>query len=110
MRFITEFELLTDFEIKNYKHLREKGTAEWLGLDIEKAFGWKSTGQTTIHGTASERHTLEIEAFPMDKWIEFKNSLFEYIVNAGGMVSGTRILEMIKKLEFYNIQKEQKEG
>ena len=37
MRFIAEFELLTPFEIKNYKSLREKGTAEWLGLDIAKA-------------------------------------------------------------------------
>lgn len=38
MRFITEFELNSPFEIKNYKGLREKGSAEWLGFDIFVAF------------------------------------------------------------------------
>jgi len=84
MRFITQFELRTPFEIKNYKSLREKGTAEWLGLDIAKAFGWQSRGETTLdlHSPVSERHTLEIEAFPMDKWLKFKAGINECIEQA----------------------------
>ncbi len=75
MRFITEFELATPFEIKNYKFIRERGTAEWLGMDIAKAFGWQIKGKPTSQWPVAERHTLEIEAFPMDKWIEFKKLL-----------------------------------
>jgi hypothetical protein len=101
MRFITEFELTSPFEIKNYKSLREKGTAEWLGLDISKAFGWQSRGETTLHGRVIQRHKIEIEAFPMDQWVEFKNKLFTYLSDTDGMVSSTRILQMFKDIESF---------
>lgn len=106
MRFITEFELHTPFEIKNYKGLREKGSAEWLGLDISKAFGWNKRSEIKASGATIETHKLDIEAFPMDKWIEFKNKLFEHIVDTNHFVSGTRILEMIKELEFHGTKNE----
>lgn len=99
MRFITEFELLTKFEIENYKTLRARGAAEWVGLDIAKAFGYQLKGETTLHGPVSERHTLEIEAFPMDKWVEFKTSLLSYLAIHGSFNSGVHVLEMIKALE-----------
>lgn len=104
MRFITEFELLSPFEIKNYKSLRERGCAEWLGLDIARAFGWQQKGETTPRGQVSERHTLEIEAFPMDKWVEFKKRLFFKIEESqqyDGPISGVEILELIKELESF---------
>lgn len=82
MRFITEFELLTPFEIKNYKQNRTWASAEMLGVDISKAFGWKSK----INEHNQERHTLEIEVFPIDKWVEFRNRLLaefpEYLAEA----------------------------
>jgi hypothetical protein len=108
MRFITEFELLTPFEIKNYKSLREKGTAEWLGLDIARAFGWQQKGETTLHGPVSERHSLEIEAFPMDKWIEFRKRLLASLPDYDN-TSRIRIENALHDLESTNI-KQLKEG
>jgi hypothetical protein len=102
MRFITEFELLTPFEIKNYKSLREKGTAEWLGLDIARAFGWQQKGKTTLHGPVSERHSLEIEAFPMDKWIEFRKRLLASLPDHDS-TSRIRIENALHDLESFNI-------
>lgn len=105
MRFITEFELNSPFEIKNYKGLREKGSAKWLGLDISKAFGWNKRSEIKANGQTIETHKLEIEAFPMDKWVEFKQKLFMEC----GMPepNGVAILEMIKDLEFYSNNKQE---
>jgi hypothetical protein len=101
MRFITEFELLTKFQIENYKTLRARGAAEWIGLDIAKAFGYQVKGETTSHGPVSERHTLEIEAFPIDKWVEFKKRLIkelpEYDVTAK-----IRIMDALTDLETFS--------
>lgn len=105
MRFITEFELWSPFEIKNYKGLREKGSAEWLGMDIAKAFGWDKKDGVVLSNPTAERHTIEIEAFPMDKWILFKRKLFFELEKA--QPDAIKILEMIKELES---AKEQKEG
>jgi hypothetical protein len=102
MRFITEFELLTPFEIKNYKSLREKGTAEWLGLDIARAFGWQQKGETTLRGPVSERHSLEIEAFPMDKWMEFRKRLLAALPDYD-TTSRIRIENALHDLESFNI-------
>jgi hypothetical protein len=102
MRFITEYELLTDFEIKNYKGLRQWGTAQALGTDIAKAFGWKERGYHDQRGGNDiKRYSLEIEAFPMDKWVEFKQRLFEYIQITDTMVSLIPIVEMVKELESF---------
>lgn len=98
MRFITEFELSTPFEIKNYKSLRERGSAEWLGLDIAKALGWKIRGETTMQGPIAERHTLEIEAFPMDKWLEFRNNIIAES-RKGRSNRTNNIIKMIEDLE-----------
>jgi hypothetical protein len=103
MRFITEFELITKFQIENYKILRARGAAEWIGLDIAKAFGYQVKGSTTLDGPVSEKHTLEIEAFPMDKWVEFKNALFSHIHDpAIGQISPVYILQLIKNLESFS--------
>lgn len=103
MRFITEFELLTNFEIENYKSIRQRGAAKELGEDISTVFGWQVKGETTLHGPVAERHTLDIEAFPMDKWIEFKIRLLEHIEQRPGDAIGA--LQLIKNLEFINKEK-----
>lgn len=82
MRFITEFELDkpngpeeradNDRFVKHYKgnsHLE-------LGSMIGKSFGWQNpVNNNNLH------YRLEIEAFPMDKWIEFKSKLFSKFID-----------------------------
>jgi hypothetical protein len=97
MRFITEFELVADENVI----AAYKANALWnLSLKIRDSFGWKDSGFINTKGLADIRHTLEIEAFPMDKWVEFKQRLFMEC----GMPepNGVAILEMIKDLEFYS--------
>lgn len=108
MRFISEFELTSPFEIKNYKSFREKGTAEWLGLDIAKAFGWKSRSETSSHGRVIEKHAIEIEAFPMDKWREFRRRLLAALPDHDN-TSRIKIEHALHDLESLNT-KQQKEG
>lgn len=95
MRFITEFELLSKFEIEKYKTMRQGGAAEWLGLDIAQTFGWQIKGQTPLY----ERHALEIEAFPMDKWIEFKDDLIYELRQPHADMDA--VLKLIKKIESF---------
>lgn len=112
MRFITEFELNTPFEIKNYKGLREKGSAEWLGLDISKAFGWNKRSEIKASGATIETHKLEIEAFPIDKWIKFKAGINECIEqtkagNYPAMYSLLSVGNLLKELEAFPNQSEE---
>lgn len=78
MKFITEFELTPD-EIKYTKAPTFDYRKQWaehnLGGQISFSFGFKETGYINADGYAGERRTLEIEAFPMDKWVEFKQKL-----------------------------------
>lgn len=96
MRFITEFEIM-EHEKKEYRVSdRKKAYYEpRFAKKIIDAFGW----QNPIEGDW-RHYKLEIEAFPMEKWIEFKEQLFMEC----GMPepSGVAILEMIKDLEFYS--------
>lgn len=100
MRFITEFELWSPFEIKNYKGLREKGSAEWLGMDIAKAFGWDKKNGLVLNNPVAERHSLEIEAFPMDKWIEFRDRIIEES-RKGRSNRTNNIMQMFNELESF---------
>lgn len=107
MRFITEFELdgnintdLLPHITPDKKHIRELG----IGQDIGRSFGWDEKGQTTLNPQSPVIHKfkLEIEAFPMDKWIEFKQKLFNEIDCANIcdiQVNSVKILELIKELE-----------
>jgi hypothetical protein len=104
MRFISEFELWSPFEIKNYKGLRQKGSAEWLGMDIAKTFGWKERHHVIVSNPDAERHTLEIEAFPMEKWVEFKNKLMGYLTECeekDELPETIWVLKTIKELESF---------
>lgn len=84
MRFITEFELDgTKFDQSVMPYRKTQGEAE-LGSIIAKCFNWDHKGCTTLAADASvkEKFTLEIEAFPMDKWLKFKDGLIECISQA----------------------------
>ena len=96
MRFITEFELLTPFEVKNYKSNRAWSCAQMLGVDISRAFGWDERGETTLHGPVIEINKLEIEAFPMDKWIEFKHKLADSITEPFSLMVIAGLLDQLE--------------
>lgn len=75
MRFITEFEL-NEQESSKISSFKSKGMME-LGILLANSFGWEEGGETGLSLNAPILHKckLEIEAFPMDKWIEFKQKL-----------------------------------
>jgi len=98
MRFITEFQLERyHFEdtwhkagLQNKKNILQAD----MGDLIAESFGW----QNPVNGNDCH-YRLEIEAFPMDKWIEFKNALhIELLAHKSDHI---RILELIKELESF---------
>jgi hypothetical protein len=100
MRFITEFELEPNryakyphLIIKSYKSLYEAK----IGDKIAEAFGWDEKGTTTITGPVKEHFKLEIEAFPIDKWVEFKKRLQSLFIN--DMYGGDGFSEMKNLIE-----------
>lgn len=95
MRFITEFEMAEgnprnpDISIK-----ARKDSEEDIGRAIANAFGWENP----VNGR-SLRHKIAIEAFPMDKWVEFKMALFTEL--QAHNVDQIKILQLIKELESF---------
>lgn len=103
MRFITEFESTYGGEsqqryIEKIPYWQERGQAE-MGEMIAKSFGWI---QREVF--SETRHTLEIEAFPIDEWILFKRKLFYELETP--LPNAIKILQMIKDLEFIGTKKE----
>lgn len=107
MRFITEFEVPEYFEnnkrmpyVPEKRHLCEVK----MGNLIAESFGWQNPVNHNL-----EHHRLEIEAFPMDKWVEFKNSLLSNlnydIDGIKNMVEAFEILESFSKLSETNKNK-----
>ena len=101
MRFITEFEI-SEEEISNpvtpiFTRLSTNCIYN-LGQLLSDNFGWKQKeGGNTLQ--PKERYTLEIEAFPMDKWVEFKERLFKELDKVDP--SEIKIGRMIKELESF---------
>jgi hypothetical protein len=101
MRFITEFEIREEdnrsFGYRKVVLFNQKANRQIeMGQMLADSFGWQNpVNSNPLH------HRLGIEAFPMDKWIEFKQKLFEYLHVTGGNVSGVRVLELIKEIESF---------
>ena len=76
MRFITEFEQDgSSFDNSPaVLNLRKEHAEDKLGALISEAFEWEEKGSTSLapKDPVKHIHKLEIEAFPMDKWVEFK--------------------------------------
>ena len=103
MRFITEFETDDSNYVKGIKKIHGE---ENIGHEIARSFGWNERGVTKLDPAVRviHIHKLEIEAFPMDKWIEFKQKLFTHVYEEGRQgvaLNQVRILELIKELESY---------
>jgi hypothetical protein len=85
MRFITEFELDSNNEQERLFELANK---------IKSSFGWQNPVNENILD-----HRLEIEAFPMEKWVAFKQSLMAYV--GDDPVEIECISDAIKELESF---------
>ena len=80
MRFITEFELCTpngpeDRAYARHIIINQKTNRQIeMGEMLADSFGWQNpVNNNPLH------HRLEIEAFRMDKWVEFKSNLFAFL-------------------------------
>lgn len=94
MRFITELELSHPYT-KTGEAIRKSEKNHELGANIDESFGWKEKTSA-----ASTMHSLEIEAFPMSQWIEFKQKLFSKFIDDD--YEGAELaLELIKNLESF---------
>lgn len=103
MRFITEFELDVPYNAKFRDACINRHKLD-IGHLISENFGWQKKAFKNMQGNNANRWSLEIEAFPMDKWIEFKNRLLGHISfcnDEDRPVDEIRVLQMIKDLEFY---------
>jgi len=82
MRFITEFELVPPAIEARLNAYKARGEFE-LGQEIAKLFEWQQVGIMVQDKPAKLRYTMEIEAFPVDKWVEFKKRLFAHLGTTG---------------------------
>lgn len=99
MRFITEFELDPDVidrtrSYRDYTFEKMNILEKKMGELIAIAFHWNVPDKME-----TGKYKLEIEAFPMDKWIEFKQKLAVHINDSSGIISPNYILSLFKELE-----------
>jgi|ERR1044072_20168 hypothetical protein len=99
MRFITEFELRPPETTDKMEAYKGRGEFE-IGQLIAQSFGWKQVGQMATTGPAILKSSLEIEAFPIDKWIEFKKRFKDALPDYDS-VSRTRLLNALDDLESF---------
>lgn len=97
MRFITEFELEYPYTLDKPERYKS-GMDHEMGKLLHESFGWKSKGNAK-----KERFTLELEAFPMDKWIEFKNNIISES-RKGRSNRTNNIIKMIEELESFGAE------
>lgn len=95
MRFITEFELIQPVT-RSFIDAHKAGQEEALGTIIAETFDWQEKRKGDKSG-----FSLEIEAFPMDKWVEFKHLLFQYLETKTPLITEIKIREMLKELESF---------
>ena len=95
MTFKHEYVVQKDNPNLELSHKRHADKCEYeIGQLIGKTFGWEKVAQPSHLISEDERMKLEIEAFPIDKWVEFKNALhIELLAHKPNQI---RILELIK--------------
>lgn len=96
MRFITEFELPYPYTLDKPYARMERAKCD-MGQLIQETFEWKEKQYKKYNEIEVNKWTLEIEAFPMDKWIEFKNRLFYHIEPC----EKDRVAKLLKELESF---------
>lgn len=107
MKFITEFEITAPYTEDNLKWHKFRYIASEMGQLIENSFGLNHRGCTTLNPNdpIKERFTLEIEAFPMDKWVEFRKRLLAALPDHDN-TSRIRIENALHDLEHFGVKNE----
>lgn len=100
MTFKAEFEISGPYTKSGLESHKGYAYCE-LGALIGNSFGWHERRPTIVTNPEAERYKLEIEAFPMDKWIEFKQKLYELFHKNELILSGGVLEHMLKELESY---------
>jgi hypothetical protein len=98
MRFIAEIHVYKEAPLVNtyeYVSVYRRQYEEKMGNTIGEAFQWENP----VNGNHFH-HKLEIEAFPMDKWIEFKKRFADALPDYD-TVSRTRLINAIADLESF---------
>lgn len=106
MRFITEFEVPETFHgdpayfpkhTERFVNNSEESLRYEMGKMLQEMFGWKNP----VNGNP-RHHRLEIEAFPMDKWIEFKKRVLNHLLRSKTtMKLCAEVEQMFKELESF---------
>lgn len=100
MRFISEFDLKPPYTLDRPEAHMLSMEAD-MGRMIGASFGWKHVGFTNLNKDyAGERWTLEIEAFPIDKWVEFKRNIATLIMSNCDELSGD-VIKLLNELESF---------
>lgn len=95
MRFITEFNIHMQ-DAEDLGEFRKQRAQNGIGVMIVDAFGW----DIKQHKVVTDKYILEIEAFPMDKWVEFKEKLWDALPEDYGPLC-RKVMELIKELESF---------
>ncbi len=93
MKFTTEFKVPESAQsrrdyIPEKRHLAELK----MGNMLAESFGWQNPVNHDL-----DHHRLEIEAFPIDKWVEFKKEVLAEF--EGSYIDEEKILNIFNKLE-----------
>lgn len=100
MRFITEFEITEkdnrDVGWKKALLFNQKSNRQIdMGKMLADSFGWANP---VLNNPL--RYRLEIEAFPMDKWLEFRKRLWDALPDHD-QTSRTKIINALDDLQSY---------
>lgn len=99
MRFIIEFEVPENVYLNSKsRYIPEKrhlGEVK-LGNMIAESFGWQNPVNHDL-----DHHRLEIEAFPIDKWVDFEKRFYEAIPDCD-TVSRIRLINALTALMTFN--------
>lgn len=99
MRFKGEFKVpagMSKEANSTYIETRKERAETGIGYLLSKSFGW----QNPVNGDKSH-HLLEIEAFPTDKWVEFKQKLFKQFDSLSGIVNAGPFMVLFHELESF---------
>lgn len=100
MRFITEFECdgtAWDMTPAIVSHRKANGQMS-MGNKIAELFGWQKNAIMSAMGPHTINWSLEIEAFPMDKWVEFRKKLISELPEYDAAAK-IRIMNALSDLE-----------
>lgn len=92
------------YDLDRLHEKRREACAYELGKKIIEVLEWKAVEQSKHLDPYTERYKLEIITFHMDKWVEFKNKLRQYIINCEDediLPDSLDVIKMFQELESF---------